>query len=298
MEPEAPTIGDWLQIERDGRVIVFTGKAEVGQNIRTSLAQAVAEELRMPVDMIDLVMADTDRTPFDMGTFGSRTTPIMASRLHQVAAATRELLIDLVAERWHVDRAELRAGDGKIHHDSTGRAIGFGDLTQGQRLTQEYDGAPVTPAAEWTIAGAAIPKVDGRAIVTGQRQFTPDLARPGMLIGKVLRPPAQGARLIGLDTSAVEPPAAVVHDGDFVGVAAPNRQAAAAALGQIKAEWDVPRRRRPASTGAAPRRSSAARSTPGARRPSSSSRRATRWPISPTPRWSRAPRWPSGTAAG
>jgi isoquinoline 1-oxidoreductase len=241
IEPAAPTIGDWLHIEPDGTVIVFTGKAEVGQNIRTSLAQAVAEELCMPVDTIHLVMADTDRTPFDMGTFGSRTTPIMASRLHQVAAATRELLIDLVAERWHVDRGELRAVAGAIHHDRTGRAIGLGELTQGQRLTQEYDGAQVTPAVNWSIAGTGVRNVDGRAIVTGQRLFTPDLTRPEMLVGKVLRPPALGGQLIGLDTSAAGAlPVVVVHEGDFVGVAAAHRLMTTQALGQIRAEWEVP----------------------------------------------------------
>src|SRR5215472_16755288 len=98
-EPDAPAIGDWLHIEVDGTVVVYTGKVEVGQQIRTSLAQAVAEELRLPVAAIRLVMADTDRAPFDMGTFGSRTTPTMARRLHQVAAAARELLLDLGAER-------------------------------------------------------------------------------------------------------------------------------------------------------------------------------------------------------
>ena len=81
IEPDAPLIGDWLHIEADGTVVVFTGKVEVGQHIRTSLAQAVAEELRLPLDKLRLVMADTDRTPYDMGTVGSRTTPIMARRL-------------------------------------------------------------------------------------------------------------------------------------------------------------------------------------------------------------------------
>lgn len=240
LEPEAPTIGDWLHIEGDGTVIVYTGKAEVGQNIRTSLAQAVAEELGLPAAEIQLIMADTDRTPFDMGTFGSRTTPTMASRLHQVAAATRELLLDMVAERWRVDRGELRLGGGMVHHDASGRAVGYGELTQGRRLTQEYDGAPVTPASRWTIAGAPTPKVDGRAIVTGQRRFTPDLTRPGMLVGKVLRPPAPGARLLVLDASAAAGlPVMVVHEGDFAGVAAPDRGTAAQALKLLRAEWQA-----------------------------------------------------------
>ena len=193
MEPDAPVIGDWLHIERDGRVIVYAGKTEMGQNIRTSLAQAVAEELRLPVMAIELVLADTARTPYDMGTVGSRTTPIMARRLHQVAAATRELLLDLAAERWQVERDQLRLDEGKIVHDLTGQALSFGELTQGQRLTQEYDDtAPVTPAEQWTVAGTSVAKVDGWAIVTGERRNTPDLTRPAMLVGKVLRAPAFG----------------------------------------------------------------------------------------------------------
>ncbi len=69
-------IGAWLHIGEDGRITVYTGKAEVGQNIRTSLTQAVAEELHAPPSSIRLVMADTQLTPFDMGTFGSQSTPV------------------------------------------------------------------------------------------------------------------------------------------------------------------------------------------------------------------------------
>jgi nicotinate dehydrogenase subunit B len=239
-EPDAPAIGDWLHIEPDGTVVVYTGKTEVGQNIRTSLAQAVAEELRLPVESIRLVMADTACTPFDMGTFGSRTTPTMARRLHVVAAAARELLVDLAAARWDVERGELHVADGKIWHNATGRALGFGELTQGRRLTQEYDDdAPVTPANQWTIAGTSVPKVDGRAIVTGQRRYTPDFKQPGMLVGKVLRPPAFGATLAALDTStaAALPDVVVAHEGDFVGIAAPDQLTATRAIDTIRAEW-------------------------------------------------------------
>jgi nicotinate dehydrogenase subunit B len=243
LEPDAPSIGDWLHIERDGKIIVYAGKTEVGQNIRTSLAQAVAEELRVPVSAVELVLADTARTPYDMGTVGSRTTPVMARRLHQVAAATRELLLDLAAARWQVDRGALRVGDGKITHDPTGQVAGYGELIQGQRLTQEFDEtAPITPADQWTVAGTSAAKVDGWAIVTGARQYTPDLNRPGLLIGKVMRAPAFGAKLISVDITdaTARPGVIVVRDGDFVGVAAGNRLSAAQALAAIRAEWDIP----------------------------------------------------------
>src|SRR5262245_18619517 len=243
IEPDAPLIGDWLHIEADGTVVVFTGKVEVGQHIRTSLAQAVAEELRLSLGAIHLVMADTDRTPYDMGTVGSRTTPIMARRLHQVAAATRELLCDLAAARLGVDRGELEIANGAVSHPPTGRSYGYGELTQGQRLTQEYgDDAPVTPPEDWTIAGTDAPAVGGRAIVTGAHRYTPDLTLPGMRWGAVLRAPAFGATMTSIDTSAAAalPGITIVQDGAFVGVVAPDRQAALQARDAIRAEWSAP----------------------------------------------------------
>ncbi|PYV07254.1 MAG: isoquinoline 1-oxidoreductase, partial [Acidobacteria bacterium] len=93
-------LGAWLHIDEDGTVTAYTGKTEIGQNIRTSLSQVVAEELRAPLESIRLVMADTDLTPYDMGTFGSRTTPTMAAQLRRVAASARELLVEKAAAKW------------------------------------------------------------------------------------------------------------------------------------------------------------------------------------------------------
>src|SRR5712691_7089182 len=97
-------VGAWLHIAEDGTVSVFTGKVELGQNIRTELTQVVAEELRVPVSAVRMVMADTDRVPFDSGTFGSQTTPQMVPQLRRAAAAAREVLADLAAEEWKVER--------------------------------------------------------------------------------------------------------------------------------------------------------------------------------------------------
>jgi isoquinoline 1-oxidoreductase len=101
-------IGAWIHIDEKGTVSVFTGKVEIGQNIRTSLTQAVAEELHVPLTTVRLVMADTDLTPFDMGTFGSLTTPRMAPQLRKAAAAARETLIALAAEQWKVETSTVR----------------------------------------------------------------------------------------------------------------------------------------------------------------------------------------------
>ena len=181
-------IGAWLHIAEDGAISAYTGKAEVGQNIRTSLAQAVADELRVPAESVRLVMADTARTPYDMGTFGSRTTPAMATQLRKVAATARERLIDLAAERWKTDRAGIDIANGKVTARATGQSFGLGELTQGKKLLETIgEDAPTTPAGKWEAAGRSVPKADGRAFVTGRHAYASDVKRPGLLYGKVLR---------------------------------------------------------------------------------------------------------------
>ena len=233
-------IGAWLHIGEDGRVSAFTGKTEVGQNIRTSLTQAVAEELRVPPDSVTMVMADTQLTPYDAGTFGSRTTPDMNRQLRRAAAAARESLIDLAAQKWSVDRAGLTAAGGEITRNDNGNTLTYAELTKGMKLAQAVsDSAPVSQSDKWVVAGRSIPKVNGRAYVTGAHKYTSDMKLPGMLHGRILRPPAYGAALNSLDVKPAEsiPGVVVVRDGEFVGVAAPSQYLAARALDSLKASW-------------------------------------------------------------
>ncbi len=233
-------IGAWLHIGENGAVTVYTGKAEMGQNIRTSLSQAVAEELRVKVGAISLVMGDTDLTPFDMGTFGSRTTPTMNKQLRRVAAVARDLLVGLAAKRWDVPATLLIAKDGEVRETAGSRAVSYAELAQGQALARAIvENDPLTPASDWTVAGTPVPKVNGRAFVTGEHQFSSDIRRPGMMFGKIVRPSAYGATLTSLDVSKAQamPGVTVVHDGDFVGVVAPSEFEAGRAAAAIHAEW-------------------------------------------------------------
>ena len=236
-------ISAWLHIGADGKVEVFTGKVEVGQNIRTSLAQQVAEELRVPFDSISMVMGDTARVPWDMGTFGSRTTPTMGPQLRSMSWAARQSLIELAARRWKVDAGGLEAADGKVTNPRTAATLTYGELTRGEELVKNIAEAdPLTPAAEWKIAGTRVPKAEGRDFVTGRHKYPSDIARPGMVFGAVLRPDGFNATLAALDPgeAAKIPGVQVVRDGDFVGVVAPDAQGAAQALKSIRATWQVP----------------------------------------------------------
>ncbi|MGH9803408.1 MAG: molybdopterin cofactor-binding domain-containing protein, partial [Blastocatellia bacterium] len=150
-------IGAWLHVGENGAVTVYTGKVEVGQGIRTSLAQVVAEELRVPITTIQMVMGDTDLTPYDAGTFGSQTTPGMSPRLRRAAAAAREALLDLAAEQLKADRSALLAVDGKITNSATKQSVGYGQLTKGQKLLKAInDNVPLTPHEQWKVAGKPI----------------------------------------------------------------------------------------------------------------------------------------------
>ena len=232
-------IDAWLHIGDSGRVTVYTGKVEVGQNIRTSLTQAVSEELHVPIDNIELVMGDTELTPFDMGTFGSRTTPTMNLQLRKVASAARDVLLGLAATEWKTDPQRLVVADGRITDPHSNRSVEYAALVKGQQLTETLPAQdPLIPATEWKVAGQSAPKVDGRDFVTGKHRYPSDQTLPNMLYGKVLRPTAFDATLSALDTQKAEQMGAtVVHDGNFVGVAAASSAAAAAALEALHAEW-------------------------------------------------------------
>ncbi len=242
--PEPPQdLAAWIHVGADGRVTVFTGKVEMGQNIRTSLSQQVAEELRVPIGAIEMVMGDTGRTPYDMGTFGSRTTPTMGPQLRKAAAAARELLLDLAAQEWKVERSALAAQAGTVVDRSARRTIRYGELTRGKDLVRTIGAQPAPEAPkDWKVAGTVVPKVGGRDFVTGKHAYTSDLSRPGMLYGKVLRPAGFKATLASLETGGAEKVAGarVVRDGDFVGVVAPDSWRAGRALAALEADWKVP----------------------------------------------------------
>ena len=229
----------WLHIDERGRISAFTGKTEIGQNIRTSLAQAIADEMSVPLASVTMVMADTDLTPYDAGTFGSQTTPRMAPQLARAAATAREMLISEAATRWSVERAALRVEDGRVQ-DPSGKSLGYADLAG--RLTGTVATTQLSDVKAWVQRGKPAKKVDGRSFVTGRHQYTPDLGRPGMVHGRIIRPEGYAGALVSLDASAATamPGVRLVRDGDFAGLTAPNERLLKRAIAAVRAEWRVP----------------------------------------------------------
>jgi len=237
-----PSGGAWLHVGADGVVRAFTGKAEVGQGTRVALSLAVAEELRVPLERVDLVMADTDLCPWDIGTFGSRSMVDVSPTLRKVAAGARAALIDRAAQQGLGAPSALEAGDGEVRVRGEEHGTPYGELVRGARvLVTVPPETPLTPAADWQRAGR--PAVDPTAdeVVSGQRVFVSDLWRPGLRFGAYLQPPRYGARLLRVDVGRLRGRAGVtvVHEGEFVGVAAESPGAAHAALAEVDAEWEL-----------------------------------------------------------
>ena len=188
-------------------------------------------------------MGDTDLTPYDRGTFGSRTTPTMAPQLRKAAAVARQLLITLAAEQWNVEANSIVVADGRVSHRKTDQSLDFGQLTKGQKLMKTIgEDVLTTPAERWQIAGRSVPKVNAREVVTGQHHYSSDIQRDGMLHGKVLRPSAFSSSLISLDIRKAETMkgVTVVREDDFIGLVAPNEHLADRAIEAIEAQWSHP----------------------------------------------------------
>jgi len=225
-----PVIGARLHVGEDGIVTVFSSKVEVGQGSRAQLTQAAAEELRLPLDRVRMVLADTALVPDDGGTFGSRTTGYTVPDVRSAAAAAREVLISLAARLWSIVEPKpgrIVARDGEIVGLETGRRTTLGELARTQDIDAAFSARvpadiELTPFSDWKVLGRAARKPTSREVATGAHRYPSDIVRPGMLRGSVLRPPSYGARLAAVDENAAREVEGVVvaRDGDFVGCAA------------------------------------------------------------------------------
>ena len=234
----------YLAVGENGRVTVFSGKIEMGQGVLTSQAQMAAEELGVGLSSIDMVLGDTDRCPWDMGTFGSLTTRMFGPHLRAAAAKARLVLVGLAAKRLGVDAAKLEVTDGVVSViGDPARKVSYGELSREARMADSVNENPAlhTPA-QFRIMGQSPKRLDGIEKVTGAAKYAGDIRRPGMLYARLLRPPQHGASLAKADTSAAEklPGVTVVRHDDLIAVLHADPETAAAALDKVFADWKRP----------------------------------------------------------
>ncbi len=234
----------YLLIGKDGRVTVFSGKIEMGQGVMTSQAQMVAEELGVALESIDMVLGDTDRCPFDPGTFGSLTTRMFGPALRAAAAEARLVLVRLASKKLGVAPERLAVENGVVSVvGEPSRRVTYGELADGKRIARLVDEKAVLRAvAQFQVMGSSPSRLDAPEKVTGRAKYAGDIRPAGMLYARILRPPAHGAKLGKLDTSAAERKKGVtlVQREDLVAVLHADPEAAAEALASVHAEWQVP----------------------------------------------------------
>ena len=242
----ADDLNAWLRIGADSRVTVFTPTPEVGQGVRTSLAQIVAEELSIPLSSVDMVMGDTDRVPAGLAPGPGATIPTIGLRLRAAAAKAREILAEIAAEKWQVARAAVEIRDGRaVLVEDPETAAPIGELTQGKRIVRKLQGTSSPKSAgDRRLVGQPKPRADGASIVRGKTQFVADVRLPNMAYARLLRPPCLGAELVDADTrgAAGQPGVlAVVQQGDLIAVVATRADLAEKALRHIRATWREPK---------------------------------------------------------
>jgi nicotinate dehydrogenase subunit B len=232
----------YLKIGTDGRVTCLAGKVELGQGAMTELAQALAEELDVPIETVDVTLGDTDLCPYDMGTFGSMCTPLLWPAVRRAGAEAKAVLVQLASERLNVPAGQLLVQAGTISESGKpSNRVTYGQLLEGKRIERHLANVPVK-AAEFHVIGSSPHRKDGPDKVTGGAKYAGDILLPGLLHAAILRPPAHGAKLKSADTSAAEKVGGVrvVKDGGMIAVLHERPDIAAAALGKIHAEFENP----------------------------------------------------------
>jgi len=237
-----PMLDAWLRINADGSATIFTGKVELGQGISTALVQIAADELDLPLARVEMISGDTAQTPDEGYTSGSQSIENGGTAIRLACAQARALLVDHAAERLGLSAEALTVSEGVIAAPD-GRKLGYGELVAGLDLRREITAkvAP-KPLKELTFVGRSMPRRDIPAKVTGGAAYVQDVRLPGMVHGRVVRPPRYGARLDTVDDAAakaVPGVVAVVRDGSFLGVVTEREEQAVKARDALirAAKW-------------------------------------------------------------
>jgi nicotinate dehydrogenase subunit B len=237
-------IDGWVRVGADGGVTVFTGKAELGQGIKTALIQVAAEELFVTPARCTIVTADTDRTGDEGYTSGSHSMQDSGTAIRQAAAQTRNILLGLAAQKLDVPLEQLAIDQGVIR--GGGKQVAYGELVAGgvMHVEAQIQDKLLDPKKH-TIVGKSLARVDIPAKVAGGAAYVQDMRPAGMVHGRIVRPPSPGAVFKSLDATEVERMPGVLkvlRDGRFIGVIAQREYQAIVAMRRLAVlvQWDLP----------------------------------------------------------
>jgi nicotinate dehydrogenase subunit B len=262
-EPEAASLDSWLAIAQDGTVTVFTSKVELGTGTETALAQIVAEELDVPFGRIHMEAGDTSKTVDQAVTAASRTIERAGPQLRQAAAVGRRELLRMASERLNAPAGQLTVVDGVVSaNGNSAKKVSYAELIGDKRFNvkMETSGAgwdlkispdvPVKNVNDYKIVGTSVKRTDLPGKFTGEFTYAQDVRVPGMLHGRVVRPPVVSSKPMSVDESSIKQIPGivkVVQEGNFVGVVAQTEWAAIQAAKALKVTWSTPSTSLPAN---------------------------------------------------
>jgi nicotinate dehydrogenase subunit B len=237
-------LDSWLSVDSDGIITACTGKCDFGQGIFTAQTQLVAEELCVPITRVKLIQCDTSITPDQGSTSGQQSTPtnFNLENLALAAASAREALLSLASKELDESSDQLALADGVISTRS-GRSISYAKLIGSNRFNVPLSKtAKRRSAAQWTVLGKPVPSLDRTALMTGQFEFLHEVRVPGMLHGRVVRPPEMGATITHVDETSIQHISGlrkVVIRKDFIGIVAETQYQAILAARQLIVQWNA-----------------------------------------------------------
>ncbi len=234
-------VDSFLAIDASGEVTLYSGKVDLGTGVATALPQIVADELDVPLNRIRLIQGDTALTPDQGTTWGSLSVQIGGMQLRNAAATAKAALLEQAAKRFDAKKEDLKVADGVV--SAGNKRVSYGELIGGKRFALTLD--HTKPAAakdpkDYKFVGKSVPRVDIPEKVTGRFTYMQDFRVPGMLHGRVVRPPAIGATLESVDEGSIKDVAGVikvVREGNFLGLVAESEWGAIKAAQKLKASW-------------------------------------------------------------
>jgi CO/xanthine dehydrogenase Mo-binding subunit len=240
VDPEK--LDSWLAVASDGTVTAYTGKCDMGQGMFTAQTQLVAEELCVPLAKVKLIQCDTSVTPDQGTTSGSQSTPVNFNtrNLALAAATAREALLGMAAKKLGIPAVQLAIEDAVVSAKN-GAHVSYGELIGGKHFEIPVNATVKRrPPSEWKVLGKPVPSMDRVALMTGTFEFVHNVRVPGMVHGRVVRPPETGATVAGVDEKSVEHVPGlikVVVRKNFIGVVAEKQWQAAQAAKSLKVNW-------------------------------------------------------------
>ncbi len=231
----------YLAIDPAGRVTLYSGKVELGTGVSTGLTQIIAEELDVPIANIALIQGDTDLTPAQGKTWGSLSIQVGGVQIRQASATARQALLQEAAKRLGAPVTELVVEQGIVRSRNGGKEVSYGELIGGKNFSLKLDKqAPLKDPANYNVVGQPIFRDDIPPKMTGQFIYEQDFRLPGMLHGRVVRPPAVGANLQSVDESSISGipgVVKVVRQNNFLAVLAESEWSAIRAARKLTASW-------------------------------------------------------------